>query len=123
MASIGVGFNKFPTTKQPGWVDQSYGYHGDDGKKFHNQSNNNNSYTGIPYADPFGIGDEIGCGIIFRTKEIFFTKNGKYLGIAFQNINLNSAYPIVGMDHSSVTLNFGPNFKFGFNNLYEVSIY
>lgn len=121
MATIGLGYNKFPTNKQPGWVENSYGYHGDDGKKYQNQSNQNNSYIGLTFSDPFGIGDEVGCGVNFRTKEIFFTKNGKYLGVAFQGISLNNLYPIVGMDHSSVLLNFGPKFKFDLTNIYDVS--
>jgi hypothetical protein len=45
VAAIGLTTKNFPTNKQPGfnlfnsklgWLDGSYGYHGDDGNKFHN---------------------------------------------------------------------------------------
>ena len=57
--TIGIGLadpDIFPATKQmPGWVDHSYGYHGDDGRKF----GRGKTDTIWPiWAD----GDVIGCG-------------------------------------------------------------
>lgn len=57
--TIGVGLadpEVFPTTKQmPGWVDHSFGYHGDDGRKF----GRGKTETVWPtWMD----GDVIGCG-------------------------------------------------------------
>lgn len=57
--TIGIGLadpDVFPATKQmPGWVDHSYGYHGDDGRKF--GRGKTDSIWPI-WAD----GDVIGCG-------------------------------------------------------------
>ena len=56
----------------------------------------------------FTSDDVIGCGLHFRTREIFFTKNGKNLGVAFTEPG-HAYYPTVGL-HSqgeTVTLNFG----------------
>lgn len=59
----------------PGWADTSWGYHGDDGKRF------NNSYgIGMRYAGTYNVHDTIGCGINMKTGKLFFTKNGVNLG-------------------------------------------
>eukprot|EP01080_Neovahlkampfia_damariscottae_P000083 gene83-4332_t len=114
-AAIGLALKNYPTNKQPGWLDGSYGYHGDDGNKFHNSSS-----PGKSYGPVFGVGDTIGCGYIFRTREIFFTKNGKFLGIAFKAHKDRVLYPTIGLDHSFVHINFGENdFEFKIGDLIE----
>lgn len=58
----------------PGWGRGSWGYHGDDGKKF-------TSYElGESYGPPWETGDVVGCGVDFISKCAFFTKNGEKLG-------------------------------------------
>ncbi len=52
----------------------SFGYLGEDGKKY------TEGMRGEVYSETFGTGDIVGCGINFGKQEIFFTKNGKYLG-------------------------------------------
>ena len=50
------------------WEPNSYGYHGDDGKKFHA------SGQGEVYANKmFSTGDVVGAGVHLERKEIFFT--------------------------------------------------
>jgi hypothetical protein len=112
MVAIGIGYNKFPNSKQPGWVENSYGYHSDDGKKFNNTSVSTGTVSGISYGPSYGENDIVGCGIIWRTKEIFFTKNGRNLGKAFDFNGKKTPYAVIGMDHSSATINFGPRFQF-----------
>lgn len=87
----------------PGWVDHSYGYHGDDGKKFGDHC--------TPGIWPlFNNGDIIGCGV---TKDsIFYTRNGKLLGIAFAMVPDERLTPVFGFTdrHSavqSIRVNFG----------------
>lgn len=89
---VGIGFTdkKFKVTRQPGWEPNSYGYHGDDGKKFHNNG------LGENYGPTFNTGDVIGAGILLEKQEIFYTKNGKYLGVAFRNVSL-PLYPTIGL--------------------------
>lgn len=57
--TIGVGLadpDVFPATKQmPGWIDHSYGYHGDDGRKFGRGKTDSIWPTWVD-------GDVIGCG-------------------------------------------------------------
>ena|ERR1043166_3545497 len=57
-----------------GWELNTFGYHGDDGKKFRS------FYTGRDYGPPFTAGDTIGCGINFYNRTAFYTKNGICLG-------------------------------------------
>lgn len=63
-----------PVFGMPGWAATSWGYHGDDGKRFHSLG------TGLRYSDCYGSGDTVGCGIDMRTGKLFFTKNGVNLG-------------------------------------------
>eukprot|EP00210_Caulerpa_lentillifera_P006272 g5991.t1 len=101
---IGIGFadGEFKLQRQPGWEPRSYGYHGDDGKKFAT------SESGSIYGPKFGTNDVIGAGIHLENRQMFFTKNGTLLGIAFNNVE-GELYPTIGL-HSkseSVEVNFG----------------
>jgi Ran-binding protein 9/10 len=78
----------FKTTKQPGWDNHSFGY-SSNGKIYYKGREN-----GRPYGPFFEDGDIIGCGMNYIKKEIFFTKNGKYLGPGFLNIS-KKLYPTI----------------------------
>ena len=65
----------------PGWHEKSWGYHGDDGKKF-----NSPTSQGLRYSETYTTGDTVGCGINRRTGKIFFTLNGFNQGKYFQQI-------------------------------------
>ncbi|CAG8579980.1 4221_t:CDS:2, partial [Paraglomus occultum] len=104
---IGIGFatNSDSLDYPPGWYPNtnSYGYHGDDGRKFHASRN-----EGEAYGPPFTTGDVIGCGINFLNGTAFYTKNGHNLGIAFRDIE-GDFYPIIGLSafNETVEANFG----------------
>jgi hypothetical protein len=68
----------------PGWSPGSYGYHGDDGNAYAGGSWNS-------YGPPFGAGDVIGCGLANATGEIFFTKNGQLIDVAFRDASAATA--------------------------------
>lgn len=63
------------TTKTPGW-----GYHGDDGNLFRFDKPDSTAVRKPGYM-PYGPGDTIGCGVSFKDKLIFYTRNGKQLGM------------------------------------------
>ncbi|KAI8639990.1 hypothetical protein BD408DRAFT_420470 [Parasitella parasitica] len=103
---IGIGLcgasNK--VERLPGWDADSWGYHGDDGHSFAG------SGTGKNYGPCFTTGDVIGCGVNFADNSAFYTKNGKFLGVAFTDMNLSQAiFPAIGLrtPGEQVTANFG----------------
>ncbi|KAJ6573966.1 SPRY-domain-containing protein [Mycena vulgaris] len=108
--SIGFAGKDVRLSRLPGWEQNSWGYHGDDGCTFAAEKN------GTPFGPTFGTGDTIGCGIDFSTYQAFFTKNGTLIGSAFKDIGKSSdLYPSIGLRHSgeAVRVNFGQDpFKF-----------
>ncbi|CAI2171850.1 8375_t:CDS:2 [Funneliformis geosporum] len=95
-----------------GWDYNSYGYHGDDGKKF------TSHIAGRKYGPLFTTGDTIGVGINFLNRTIFFTKNGIHLGKCLLK-KCDNLYPMIGMEsiRESVEINFGQK-QFSFD-IYE----
>ncbi|KAG8907592.1 hypothetical protein FRB99_003516 [Tulasnella sp. 403] len=102
---IGVGFamKHCKLSKLPGWENESWGYHGDDGKVFSSQGERT-------FGPKFSTEDVVGCGIDFSIQRIFFTKNGTFLDHVFQPLPYGvELYPFVGLRSSreSVQANFG----------------
>ncbi|KAL4917093.1 hypothetical protein BDW62DRAFT_211450 [Aspergillus aurantiobrunneus] len=105
---IGIGFsnNKASVERLPGWEQESWAYHGDDGKSFFGE----NQGQGRPYGPTFGVKDTVGCGVNFSTGCAFFTKNGVFLGNAFRELRNLKVYPSVGVKKNPpvhLSVNFG----------------
>ncbi|CAI2167662.1 8199_t:CDS:2, partial [Funneliformis geosporum] len=79
----------------PGWGNNSWDYHNNDGNK--NSPETNILGSGLSYGPKFITGDIIGCFINFRNNMILYTRNGINLGIAFCNLK-NCLYPFVGIE-------------------------
>lgn len=110
--AVGLATKAFELKKLPGWDNDSYGYHGDDGAIFHGRGRQL-----ATYGPSFGAGDTVGCGVDYESRSIFFTLNGKYHGTAFGGVDLADGqvlHPTVGIDAAvNVTFNFGrEKFKF-----------
>jgi hypothetical protein len=116
---VGVGFvdGQYNLAAMPGWLPESVGYHGDDGKKFLGNG------TGQSYgptwsevslavarvkvsrllrsAPPTAVcstipqGDTVGAALYAGRCEAFFTLNGKHLGIAAL-LPVDNMWPAVG---------------------------
>jgi hypothetical protein len=90
-AGIAVGYvaPPYPTFRLPGWQRGSLGVHGDDGRKYVNDT-----WGGIDFTNAFAPGETVGIGMTFSTPrnppsyeqsqqgrildiEVFFTRNGK----------------------------------------------
>ncbi|OOF91022.1 hypothetical protein ASPCADRAFT_400441 [Aspergillus carbonarius ITEM 5010] len=105
---IGIGFSskKASVERLPGWEQESWAYHGDDGKSFFGESQG----QGRQYGPTFGANDTVGCGVNFSTGCAFFTKNGVFLGNAFRELRNLKVYPSVGMKKQPpvhLAVNFG----------------
>merc|ERR550519_1051969 len=117
--AIGLARNDFPNFHMdclPGWRKGSIGYHAD----------NDDVYTGSGGGKPLGPicnrGDIMGCGILFPSNyvdhgystddslmsdfeedeeeqhvHVYFTKNGKYIGMKEVELPLGGFFPTVGM--------------------------
>ncbi|GAP84651.1 putative ran-binding protein [Rosellinia necatrix] len=104
-ATVCVGFaaKNVSLARPPGWDQESWGYHGDDGELY------SGGNVGKKYNETtFSAGDIVGCGVNFRTGQAFFTKNGKNLGPAFRDIK-GKLYPVVGIKKAGeiIRVNFG----------------
>eukprot|EP01059_Diplonema_ambulator_P033718 TRINITY_DN7190_c0_g1_i2.p1 TRINITY_DN7190_c0_g1~~TRINITY_DN7190_c0_g1_i2.p1 ORF type:complete len:426 (+),score=123.60 TRINITY_DN7190_c0_g1_i2:248-1525(+) len=101
---IGLANQGYPNGKQPGSKKHSCGYKSDDGQRFINNG------EGTSYGPTFSSGDVVGCGFCSRTRDVWFTKNGEHLGVAFQfptrDIVIDHIFPTVGVEQASVSVNF-----------------
>lgn len=89
-SSIALGFcaMPYPTWRMPGWERGSLAIHGDDGRRYVNDT-----WGGKDFTSPFCSGDTVGLGMSFSLPtsppnygapqqnnnviEVFFTRNGK----------------------------------------------
>ncbi len=102
--SITMGFTSKTTKldKTMNWFEGLFGYRSKDGFKLRDGP------KGESYGPTFTSTDIVGAGVDFQLMEIFFTKNGKHVGFAFQNVP-GFLYPTIGL-HSPgehVSVNFG----------------
>ncbi|KAI0353184.1 SPRY-domain-containing protein [Trametes cingulata] len=102
--SIGFSAPDVRLSRLPGWERNSWGYHADDGWAFPGHKD------GSPYGPTFDSGDVIGCGVDFSQNRVFYTKNGSFLGMVFENVGKTTEiYPCIGMrqTNESIRANFG----------------
>jgi len=95
---IGIGERNYPLQRMPGWNRNGIGYHGDDGKLYHE------SGAGRRFGPTCKTGDRMGCGIDFDQGfsdgfcYVFFTKNGEQVGNSVRMKRpLYGLYPIIGL--------------------------
>ena len=70
--SIGFGYKSTPLDVRPGLRSNSWGYHSEDGRLYHDE----NLHT----AERYGEGDVISCGVDLARGTARFAKNGTPLG-------------------------------------------
>lgn len=100
--AIGYTNESFKMRRQPGWEQNSYGYHGDDGLLYRGQG------KGEPFGPTFTTGDTVGGGINYASQEVFFTKNGVVVGTVYKDMK-GSLFPTVAVhsQNEEVSVNFG----------------
>lgn len=104
--------------KCPTWCDGSYRFEGKSGKVIKRTEGTDVSEN---YSSEYSRkGEIIGCGWSKSDGSIYFTRNGKHLGVAFDCLAVESddmtLYPVIGfcMPGSRVCINFGQN-AFSYN--------
>ena len=87
----------------PGYSKSTIGYHGDDGEIFYEKG------SGNTYGPTYTTNDVIGCGLDLKTRAVFFTKNGTFLGIAQAYLPKGNWYPTVALhsENGRIKVNFG----------------
>ena len=118
--AVGYSTSSTGTSKLPGSDDQSWGYHGLDGKKFAGNAQK-------VYGPAYTTGDCIGCILNYSDDSISFTRNGVLLGVAFRNVTRDKGiesglYACVGFRSPGehVKTNFGKEaFKFDISQYYK----
>lgn len=134
---IAIGFSsRAASTARPvGWEPESWGYHADDGRCFSGQN------IGRPFGPTYSVGDVIGCGVNFRDRTAFYTKNGIKLGmsldperrtssltatgVAFQDVANGRLYPSISMKRAGehILVNFGQTpFVYNIDDMMRVSL-
>jgi len=81
---IGFAAQPYPPWRLPGWHRASLGVHGDDGRRYVNDS-----FGGRDFVAPFRRGDVVGIGMKFRAEDagsgrcktsVVFNRNGRKEG-------------------------------------------
>ncbi|KAF3278563.1 hypothetical protein TWF970_004570 [Orbilia oligospora] len=109
--AIGLVADPCPTDRMPGLAysnTTSYAWHGDDGRLYTSRAPGSWYYFNNQTA--FKTGDVIGCGYNKVLKEVFYTRNGEYIGVGWglENITGERLWPAVGSKAMfSATINFG----------------
>ncbi|KAF3940466.1 hypothetical protein ABW19_dt0205507 [Dactylella cylindrospora] len=104
--AFGVGLTSAPQPidRLPGWPPVSgddprgYGFHGDDGHIFSHECEKlyGQHWTLLPTGETlYGVGSTVGCGYNQEKHTIFWTLDGKYLGVGFRDVR-DQLYPIIG---------------------------
>jgi len=93
---IGLAVTGSITDCMPGWRPCTFGYHGDDGKRFRLEET---SGSGDEYGPTWKVNDVVGCGWNHATGEIFLTYNGRNLGPAFKGVK--PRHPLLAEDAST----------------------
>ncbi|KAG2388113.1 hypothetical protein C9374_000963 [Naegleria lovaniensis] len=117
-SSIMIGLtdekSDFVNTRHPGYDANSFGLFGLDGAMYTNSKKVKSITT------KFADGDVIGCGVNYNQKNIFFTKNGVSLGVAFQIKSCGRLVPTVGMhSKNEVVKGIFSNFRFDLDSMIE----
>ncbi|KAL9620457.1 MAG: hypothetical protein Q9160_005042 [Pyrenula sp. 1 TL-2023] len=97
-AALALGFcaQPYPSWRLPGWERGSLGVHGDDGRRYVNDS-----WGGQDFTSPFKAGETVGIGITFTIPQaktdslksassVFFTRNGQRVGVWDLNEQLDA---------------------------------
>ncbi|GES57670.1 hypothetical protein ATEIFO6365_0001095900 [Aspergillus terreus] len=103
MLGIGFGHRDCDVNTMPGWRQNTWGYHADDGGFFHADG-----WRLVERSEwMYDTGDVIGCCIDLGQRKAFYTKNGLDIGPCFTAIT-GQVYPMIALGPGDwIVANFG----------------
>ena len=114
--AIGVTPAQFDIYSLPGYCLGSYAWHGSEGVLYCGQGKKSSLFEIDGGKHKFRSGDIIGCGYDIYSQQIYWTKNGIYIGSAASgdsSVNPKVAsflFPTIGLGSSSISIEIEGNF-------------
>ena len=106
---IALGFAPpdYALASLPGWDEHSYAFHADDCHAYSIHLPGSRQPFAVNVT--VGAGSVVGCGFDRRKREVFFTIDGRFMGIAADRVDDTNFHATVGLGRAGdrVAVNFG----------------
>src|SRR5689334_11451645 len=89
--AIGVALPLYQRS-MPGWGAYSWAVHGDEGRVYQQRG------YGVNFTEKWQTGETFGIGINYNSGDIFFTRNGQFVGFIANDVQIcRYLFPTIGL--------------------------